>query len=325
MKKVKRRNIMELSSDEEKKRDVKEEKGNKDEAMGAACEEIIAEKIGLEKLRTVEDNVTKLKYEILGINETMSAIAQTSRLDIEKNTQTLSKALENGIRSQDQRLRDFESVIQASLERLTLGIDQRLNDQKTYVDNQMRSYDEKFDTEFRQPSMGSNRRNYQQPNYHRINGSPMSVEETEHSRRKDNNFMMALKAYPAEKRFTNQSSSEDWLIFKQTILAHVNEYNLNVLESLKLAKAQIIADRCATILLQINITTLLPEGTTESVKNSTILYYLNTIEEFVLGKNLALRGKMKFEVLKAAENESSTAFLLRVKNIFSIAYPEVLL
>lgn len=29
MKKVKRRNIMELSSDEEKKRDVKEEKGNK--------------------------------------------------------------------------------------------------------------------------------------------------------------------------------------------------------------------------------------------------------------------------------------------------------
>ena len=86
--------------------------------------------MGLEKLNTVEDNVTKLKYEILGINETMSAIAQTSRLDIEKNTQTLSKALENGIRSQDQRLRDFESVIQASLERLTLGIDQRLNDQK---------------------------------------------------------------------------------------------------------------------------------------------------------------------------------------------------
>ena len=127
---------------------------------------------------------------------------------------------------------------------------------------------------------------------------------------------MALKAFPAEKRFTNQSSSEDWLTFKQTILAHVNEYNLNVLESLKLAKAQIIADKCAAILLQINITTLLPEGTTETVKDSTIIYYLNTIEEFILGKNLALRGKMKFEVLKAGENESSTAFLLRVKNFF---------
>ena len=286
----------------------------------------MAEKIGLEKLKTVEDNVTNLKYEILGINETMSSIAQTSRLDIEKNTQTLSKALEDGIRSQDQRLRDFESVIQQSLERLTLGIDQRLNGQRAYMDHQMRSYDEKFDTEFRQPSMGSNRRNYQRPNYNRIHGSPMSVDElqTENSRRKDNNFMMALKAFPAEKRFTNQSSSEDWLTFKQTILAHVNEYNLNVLESLKLAKAQIIADKCATILLQINITTLLPEGTTETVKDSTILYYLTTIEEFILGKNLALRGKMKFEVLKAGENESSTAFLLRVKNIFSIAYPEVM-
>ena len=41
-------------------------------------------KMGLEKLKTVEDNVTNLKYEILGINETMSSIAQTSRLDIEK-------------------------------------------------------------------------------------------------------------------------------------------------------------------------------------------------------------------------------------------------
>ena len=84
----------------------------------------------------------------------------------------------------------------------------------------------------------------------------MSVDElqTENSRRKDNNFMMALKAFPAEKRFTNQSSSEDWITFKQTILAHVNEYNLNVLESLKLVKSQIIADKCATILLQINIT-----------------------------------------------------------------------
>ena len=40
--------------------------------------------MGLEKLNTVEDNVTKLKYEILGISETMSSIAQTSRLDIEK-------------------------------------------------------------------------------------------------------------------------------------------------------------------------------------------------------------------------------------------------
>ena len=128
MKKVKRRNIMDLSSDEEKRKDVKEEKGKKEDTLGAVCEEIIAEKMGLEKLRTVEDNVTKLKYEILGINETMSSIAQTSRLDIEKNTQTLSKALEDGIRSQDQRLRDFEAVIQQSLERLTLGIDQRLND-----------------------------------------------------------------------------------------------------------------------------------------------------------------------------------------------------
>lgn len=146
----------------------------------------------------------------------------------------------------------------------------------------------------------------------------MSVDElqTKNSRRKDNNFMMALKAFPAEKHLTNQSSSEDWLTFKQTILAHVNECNLNILESLKLAKAQIIEDKCATILPQINITTLLPEGTTETVKDSTILSYLNTIEEFILGKNLALRGKMKFEVLKAGENESSTAFLLSVKNIF---------
>ena len=69
---------------------------------------------------------------------------------------------------------------------------------------------------------------------------------------------------------TSLRSSEDWITFKQTILAHVNEYNLNVLESLKLAKSQIIADRCATILLQINITTLLLEGTTEIVKDSTI-------------------------------------------------------
>ena len=146
---MKKRNIMDLSSDEEKRKDVKEQKINKEDTLGAACEEIMAEKMGLEKLQTVEDNVTNLKYEILGINETISSIAQTSRLDIEKNTQTLSKALEDGIRSQDQRLRNFESVIQQSLERLTLGIDQRLNDQKAYMDHQMRSYDEKFDTEFR--------------------------------------------------------------------------------------------------------------------------------------------------------------------------------
>ena len=133
MKKLKKRNIMDLSSDEDTKKDVKEEKINKEDTLGAACEEIMAEKMGIEKLKTVENNVTKLKYEILGLNETMSSIAQTSRLDIEKNTQTLSKALEEGIRSQDQRLRDFESVIQQSLERLTLGIDQRLNDHRKLI------------------------------------------------------------------------------------------------------------------------------------------------------------------------------------------------
>ena len=88
---------MDLSSDEDTKKDGKEEKINKEDPLGAACEEIMVEKMGLEKLKTVENNVTKLKYEILGINETMTSIAQTSRLDIEKNTQTLSKALEEGI------------------------------------------------------------------------------------------------------------------------------------------------------------------------------------------------------------------------------------
>ena len=44
MKKLKKRNIMDLSSDEDTKKDVKEEKINKEDTLGAACEEIMAEK-----------------------------------------------------------------------------------------------------------------------------------------------------------------------------------------------------------------------------------------------------------------------------------------
>ena len=55
---------------EDTKKDVKEEKIYKEDTLGADCEEIMAEKMGIEKLKTVENNVTKLKYEILGLNET---------------------------------------------------------------------------------------------------------------------------------------------------------------------------------------------------------------------------------------------------------------
>ena len=68
--------------------------------------------------------------------------------------------------------------------------------------------------------------------------------------------MVALKAFPSEKRFTNSSTSDSWILFKQYIIAHCDEYSLTPFESLKLAKANIVADRCATILLQINITIL---------------------------------------------------------------------
>ena len=50
------------------------------------------------------------------------------------------------------------------------------------------------------------------------------------------------------------------------------------------------------------MTTILPQGHEEIMKNSTILHYLNTFEEYVLGKNLALRAKMKSDILKSEEN-----------------------
>ena len=48
-KKMKKRNIMDLSSDEEKRKDVKEQKINKEDTLGAACEEIMAEKNRIRK------------------------------------------------------------------------------------------------------------------------------------------------------------------------------------------------------------------------------------------------------------------------------------
>ena len=209
----------------------------------------------------------KLQNEVIEITQTMSAMAQSSKSEIESHTNYLSHALEQGILSQDQRLKNFETVIQNSLERLTLGIEDRLNNQKIYLDNQMKSYDEKFNAELRDHTVGASRRNHQKQNNVRTQNSPMNVDESANDvRKKDSNFMAALNAFPSEKRFSNSSTSESWIIFKQYIISHCDEYSLTPFESLKLAKANIVADKCATILLQINITTILPPGQEEIVK-----------------------------------------------------------
>ena len=100
---------MDLSSDEDARTEEKTYAMHQDDILGAACKDIMTGKEEKEKLKTVEDNVMKLKYEIVGINKNMSSIAQASWVYIEKNTLTLSKASYEGIGSQDQRLRDFES------------------------------------------------------------------------------------------------------------------------------------------------------------------------------------------------------------------------
>ena len=142
----------------------------------------------------------------------------------------------------------------------------------------------------------------------------MSTDDTPTtSRKKDGNFLLALKDFPSEKRFTNNSSSEDWILFEQYCLSHGSEYALTPFKGLKLAKSQTVTDKCSTILLQIDIITILPAGNSELVKDSTLLYYLNNIEEHILGKNLPLRAKMKFDVLKAKDLESATSFLMQTK------------
>ena len=151
-------------------------------------------------IRDVELNMIKLQNDIIGINQTMCSMVQSSQSEIETHKNHLSSALEQGILSQDQRLKHFESVIQNSLERLSLGIEQRFNDQKLYLDNQIKSYDDKINEELRnQPTM-TNRRNYTRQNNTRNHTSPMSIDDTPTtSRKKDGNFLLALKAFPAEK------------------------------------------------------------------------------------------------------------------------------
>ena len=126
----------------------------------------------------------KLQNEVIEITQTMSAMAQSSKSEIESHTNHLSHALEQGILSQDQRLKNFETVIQNSLERLTLGIEDRLNNQKIYLDNQIKSYNEKFNAELRDHTEGASRRNQQKQNNIRAQNSPMSIDESANEVRK---------------------------------------------------------------------------------------------------------------------------------------------
>ena len=145
---------------------------------GAVRKELATEDKDSGKILDVERNMMKLQNEVIEITHTMSAMAQSSKAEIEAHTNHLSNALEQGILSQDQRLKNFETVIQNSLERLTLGIEDRLNNQKIYLDNQMKSYDEKLNAELRDHTLGANRRNHQKQNNVRTQNSPMSIDES---------------------------------------------------------------------------------------------------------------------------------------------------
>ena len=84
---------------------------------GAVRKELVSEDKGSEKILDVERYMMKLQNEVIEITHTMSAMAQSSKSKIEAHTNHLSHALEQGILSQDQRLKNFETVIQNSLER----------------------------------------------------------------------------------------------------------------------------------------------------------------------------------------------------------------
>ena len=231
MKKLKKRNIMEISSGDEKE-EIEKKISSTNMEKGAVRKELVTEDKDSEKILDVERNMMKLQNEVIEITHTMSAMAQSSKSEIEAHTNHLSNALEQGILSQDQRLKNFETVIQNSLERLTLGIEDRLNNQKMYLDDQIKAYDEKFNAEMRDHTVGASRRNHQKQSNIRTQNSPMSIDDSPNEvRKKDSNFMAALKAFPSEKRFSNSSTSESWILFKQYIITHCDEYSLTPLKA----------------------------------------------------------------------------------------------
>ena len=148
MKKLKKLNLEDLETE---KFEIKIEEGEKTTETKTYDTQILKspENNESDKIRDVEQNMIKLQNDIIGINQTMCSMVQSSQSEIETHKNQLSSALEQGILSQDQRLKHFESVIQNSLERLSLGIEQRLNDQKLYLDNQIKSYDDKINEELR--------------------------------------------------------------------------------------------------------------------------------------------------------------------------------
>ena len=81
MKKLKKRNIMEISSDEEKEK-MEEKVSSTNVDKGAVRKELLSEDKGSEKILDVERNMMKLQNEVIEITQTMSAMAQSSKSEI---------------------------------------------------------------------------------------------------------------------------------------------------------------------------------------------------------------------------------------------------
>ena len=115
--------------------------------------------------------------------------------------------------------------------------------------------------------------------------SPMSWkdETSNQEKSKANTFMTALKAFPQERKFRGETSN-DWMLFKNFMIQHCTEYNLSPNDSLNLAKACIVTDKCDYVLLQIDINNIAHSNYVETIKNEALLFYLNQIEYLILGK-----------------------------------------
>ena len=114
--------------------------------------------------------------------------------------------------------------------------------------------------------------------------SPMSLDEGRPDRHRNSgnsSFLNALKAFPNERKF-NGNKPDDWMLFKNFILQHCVEYSLDPNSSLKLAKACILSNDCDYVLLQLDISTIAPIGFSDTIKNYSLNFYLNSIEEFLL-------------------------------------------
>ena len=107
------------------------------------------------------------------------------------------------------------------------------------------------------------------------------------------------------------------------VIEHAKEHSLSPLASLKLAKYAIVDRSAEYIILHVNILDFANEHTIEDYQCQTLERYLRQIETYVLTPSISFKARTKFENIRQGQSESPMSYMLRIIDIFTLAFPHV--